>query len=71
MLFYVREAGRVRKSCVIKAIKTRFFLLQQREKLLIMAPTKAVASEIGGSTVHAAIGIKILRKKLTTFNANA
>ena len=71
MLFYVRGAGGVGKNRVIKAIEMGFSLLQRREELIITAPTGAAASGIGGSTVHAAMGIKIPGKKSAMLNANA
>lgn len=70
IFFYVCGADGVEKSSVIKAIKTEFSLLQWSKKLLITASTRAVASEIGGSTVHATMGIKIRGKKLAMLNAN-
>ena len=71
MLVYVRRTGRVGKSRVIKAVEKEFSLLHRREELLITAPTGAAASGIGGSTVHAAMGIKIPGKHSTAVNTNA
>ena len=70
MLLYVRGAGRVGKSQVIKAIEIGFFLLQQRDELLITAPTGAAASGIGRSTVHAAMEIKIPGRISAAPNSN-
>ena len=70
MLLYVRRAGEVGKSQVIKAIEIGFFLLQWRNALLITAPTGAAANGIGGSTVHAAMEIKILGRTSAAPNSN-
>lgn len=58
MLLYIRDEGRVGKSCVVKAIELGFSLLKRRQKLMIAAPTGAAASNIGGNTIHAALSIK-------------
>ena len=70
MLLYIRGAGGVGKSRVIKAIEMGFLLLQRKEELLIAAPTGAAASGIGGSTVHAAMGIKIPGRNIAASNSN-
>ena len=70
MFFYIHGAGEVGKSRIIKAIEIRFLLLQQKEGLLIAAPTSAAASGISGSTVHAAMCIKIPGRNIAASNSN-
>ncbi len=57
LLLYVRGEGGVRKSKIVKAIHLRFSFLKRRKELLIAAPTRAAAANIGGATIHGALSI--------------
>lgn len=63
MLLYVRGEGGVEKKRVVKVIKLKFALLDRQEELIITAPTGAAVSNIGGSTVHAAMSIETPERK--------
>lgn len=68
MLLYVRGEGGTGKTRVVKAIELGFSLLDRREELIITAPTEAAASNIGGSTVHAAMSIETPGRRTPTLS---
>jgi hypothetical protein len=57
LLLYVAGEGGTGKTQIIKAIKLGYTYLQREAELLLMAPTGAAAYNIGGRTIHAALGI--------------
>ena len=46
-------------------------MLERYEELLLTAPTRTATNEIGGSTKHASMSIKVAGKKSATLNSNA
>lgn len=59
ILLYMYGEGGTRKIQVVKAIELRFALLDHQEELIITAPTRAVISNIGASTIHTIMSINI------------
>jgi hypothetical protein len=63
MLLYVGGEGGVGKSQVIKAIVAGMGLVRRKNEVILLAPTGAAASNIGGNTCHTALGISIAKKQ--------
>ena len=63
MLLYVGGEGGVGKSQVIKAIVAGMDLIRRRNEVILLAPTGAAADNIGGSTIHTALGMSIAKKQ--------
>lgn len=57
MILYIQGEGGVGKSRVIQALQQRYLLLQRSHELAITALTGAAANNIGGNTLHTALGI--------------
>lgn len=60
LLLYIYGEGRVGKSRIVHAMEIEYGLLLQDLDLVITIPTRVIANNIGGSTIHTslAIGIK-------------
>lgn len=71
LLIYIRDEDRVGKSRAVKALEMGFALLGRRKELVIFAPTGSVADGIGGSTVHAALGVNTCHGKNYQVKINA
>ena len=61
MLLYVGGEGGVGKSQVIKAVITGMDLIKRKNEVILLAPTGAAADNIGGNTIHTALGISITK----------
>jgi AAA domain-containing protein len=51
--------GGVGKTRVIQAVELSFELLQRKDEVLLLAPTGAAAYNIGGRTIHTALGVDV------------
>lgn len=56
-LLYVKEEGRVEKDRIVKAIYLRFGFLKKQTKLLIVASTRAIVTNIGDAIIYEALSI--------------
>ena len=56
-LLYVRSESGVEKSRVVKAIHMGFMFLDRQSKLLLVVPTRVMAANISGVTVHGTLSI--------------
>ena len=63
MLLYVGGEGGVGKSQVIKAIVAGMDPIKRKDEVILLAPTGAAANNIGGNTIHTALGISIAKKR--------
>jgi len=63
ILLYVGGEGGVGKSQVIKAIVAGMDLIKRKDEVILLAPTGAAANNIGGNTIHTALGISIAKKR--------
>ena len=63
MLLYVGGEGGVGKSQVIKAVITGMDLIKCKNEVILLVPTGAAADNIGGNTIHTALGISIAKKQ--------
>jgi len=59
LLLYIAGEGGTGKTRVIKAIELGYALLQRKQEVILMAPTGPAAYNIGGRTIHTALGINI------------
>jgi hypothetical protein len=59
LLLYTAGEGGTGKSRVIKAIELGYTLLRRKQEVVLMAPTGTAAHNIGGRTIHTALGIDI------------
>ncbi len=65
LLLVIRGKGNVGKSQVIKAISQVYNIISKSNSIFITAPTKAVANNISGSTLHTTLEIDIRKTKET------
>lgn len=70
LLLYIRGQRRIRKNCVIYALKMEFTLLDKRNELMLSAPTRCAAEGIGRNTVHTALNISIYNVKSLSTNVS-
>jgi helitron helicase-like protein/PIF1-like helicase len=66
MLLAVAGEGGVGKTRVIQAVELGFELLQRKDEVLLLAPTGAAAYNIGGRTIHTALGIDLFDRARPT-----
>jgi PIF1-like helicase len=66
MLLAVAGEGGVGKTRVIQAVELGFELLQRREEVVLLAPTGAASYNIGGRTIHTALGIDVFDRARPT-----
>jgi hypothetical protein len=63
---YVGGEGGTGKSRIIKAIVTAMRILKREHEVILMGPTGASADNIGGNTIHTALGMSIGAKQNRT-----
>jgi ATP-dependent exoDNAse (exonuclease V) alpha subunit len=66
LLMYVGGEGGTGKSRIIKAIVTAMRILKREHEVILMGPTGASADNIGGNTIHTALGMSIGAKQNRT-----
>lgn len=59
----MRSEKRVEKNYVIYALKFDLTLLNKRNKLIILVPTRCATKDINGSPVHTALNINAYKKR--------
>ena len=59
LLLYIRGEKGVRKSHIVNNIEMKVLLLSQQSNLVIAALTAATADNIGGSTKHSFLKIRV------------
>jgi len=70
LLLYVGGEGRVGKSQIIKSIVAGIDLIRYKDKVILMAPTRAAADNIGGNTYYTTLGISIAKTQKTTVSSH-
>jgi hypothetical protein len=57
LLLYIGGEGGVGKSRVVHGIVAGMDLIHRKNEVILMAPTGAATDNIGGNTLHTALGI--------------
>jgi hypothetical protein len=66
LLMYIAGEGGTGKSQIIKAIVAGLRILKRDHEIILLAPTGAAADNIGGNTIHTALGMTIGSKQNRT-----
>ena len=65
LFLYIKGKDKVCKSWVIKALQLGYLMLERSQELAIIAPTRAAANNISGSTIYTALSINKDGKRST------
>ncbi|KAN0083568.1 hypothetical protein V8E54_002656 [Elaphomyces granulatus] len=66
MYIIIGREGGTGKSQIIKAIVAGLRILKRDQEIILLAPTGAAADNIGGNTIHTALGMTIGSKQNRT-----
>lgn len=67
-MLYIRREKDIGKSHEIYALKMRFVLLNKRNELVFLAPTRCAAKSIGESIIYTALSINTHKAKSLSIN---